>query len=125
MLRGSLAIENPFAHTDSPPCGQSILVSFRFPHLPGNSKPIAPPFQNGFLQVAVSKTLRHPAFRAPESFICRSASDTALGLPGPNPANFLERRLWTVCLIPSEMGPALVRVADQNEAAGAADASRG
>ena len=46
------------AHTDSPACGQSILVSFSFPYPPGDSKPIAQLFQNGFLQVAVSKTLR-------------------------------------------------------------------
>jgi hypothetical protein len=63
-----------------PPSGSSILASFSFPQPPGDSKPIARPFQNGFLQVAVSKTLRHPAFRERESFICRSVSGTALGL---------------------------------------------
>ena len=85
LLRASLVVQSHLAHTDSDACGQSILVSFSFPHSTGDSKPIARPFQNGFLQVAVSKTLRPPAFPAPESFICRSVSDTALGLDGTRP----------------------------------------
>jgi hypothetical protein len=81
LLRGSLVVGRHLPHTDSEARGQSILVSFSFLHPPADSKPIAPPFQNGFLQVAVSKTLRHSAFRNPGSFIRLSVSDTALGLP--------------------------------------------
>ena len=78
-------VQNPLAHTDSDARGQSVLVSSSFSHPFRYSKPIARPFQNGFLQVAVSKTLRHPAFTAPEPFICWSASDTALELVRTNP----------------------------------------
>ena len=38
---------------------------------------------NGSLQVAVSKTLRPRAFRVFPKFVCRSVSDTALGLNRP------------------------------------------
>jgi hypothetical protein len=45
-------------HTDSLVRAPSILVLFSFAHYHCHSKPIARPFQSGFLQVAVSKTLR-------------------------------------------------------------------
>ena len=69
LPRGSLVVQNPLAHTDSDAYVESVLVSASFPHLHGHSKPIARPFQNGFLQVAVSKTLRPPAFRAPDVYL--------------------------------------------------------
>jgi len=65
-----------------PARSQYSFRSFFHPHC--HSKPIARPFQNGFLQVAVSKTLRPPAFPTPEPSICRSVSDTALRLHGSN-----------------------------------------
>jgi hypothetical protein len=89
LLPVPLLAQSYLAHSDFPASGQSILVSLSFPQLPDDSKPIAPPFQNGFLQVAVSKALRLPTFDTPASFICRSVSDTALGLAGTDTASFL------------------------------------
>lgn len=61
------------------------------------SKPIARPFQNGFLQDAVSRTLRQRMIRSSGIFR-RSVPDTALSHNARSRASeprFPQRRLWT------------------------------
>jgi len=74
--------------------GPSILwlPSLFRPHR--DSKPIARPCQNGFVQVAVSKTPRRSRFQRSRDFPRRIVPDTALRLVG---TYFPERRFRSFC----------------------------
>ena len=65
---------------DHPRCERSYPLFPGILHTPRHSKPIARPFHNGFLQVAISKTLRRSTLGVPRKLRRRSVPDTALRL---------------------------------------------
>jgi len=77
---GLETLESPFTGTTSEDYGPSIPLLSSFFRLHRHSKPIARPCQNGFLQVAVSKTLRRSRFQRSRGSPRRSIPDTALRL---------------------------------------------
>ena len=79
---GLQTLESPFTGTTSGDYGPSIPLLPSLFRLRRHSKPIARPCQNGFLQVAVSKTLRPSRLQRSRDFLRRSVPDTALRLYG-------------------------------------------
>ena len=80
LLGGPTSEPNPLRYTDFASSEQSIPSFSSPPPTRSHSKPIARKFQNGFLQEAVSKTLRRSAFPPARASPRRSVPDTALTL---------------------------------------------
>src|SRR5580704_8461018 len=80
LLDGQASEPNPLRYTDFASSEQSIPSFSSPPPTRGHSKPIARKSQNGFLQEAVSKTLRRSAFPPARDSPRRSVPDTALSL---------------------------------------------
>jgi hypothetical protein len=83
LLGGPASEPNPLRYTDFASSEQSIPSFSSPPHTRSHSKPIARKFQNGFLQEAVSGTLRRSAFPPARDSPRRSVPDTALTLNAP------------------------------------------
>src|SRR5580704_9378362 len=80
LLGGPASEPNPLRYTDFASSEQSIPSFSSTPPTRSHSKPIARKFQNGFLQEAVSKTLRRSAFPPARDSPRRGVPDTALTL---------------------------------------------
>ena len=96
LLGGPASEPNPLRYTDFASSEQSIPSFSSTPPTRSHSKPIARKFQNGFLQEAVSKTLRRSAFPPARDSPRRSVPDTALTLNALSNAAASERR---ACLL--------------------------